>query len=152
MSRIIEVEENEDETFQLFFFKNSKKKKKWKEMVERTYQDKFSWSRCSILHILQCNSRFELNNCKLKKMKMNIFNFFPRLTLYTNKVKATIFRYMLKKKPLIKHDKLFRWWWWWWWWWWICWDVIGGINRCTKDKKNKWVRRHCRNCCRKQRS
>ena len=28
LSRIIEVEENEDETFQLFFFKNSKEKKK----------------------------------------------------------------------------------------------------------------------------
>ena len=25
------------------------------ENVERTHKDKFSWSRCSIQHVLQCN-------------------------------------------------------------------------------------------------
>ena len=82
------------------------------ENVERTHKDKFSWSRCSIWHVLQCNSSV-------------------RLLLYTNTVKIFILRYKLNSvnTPMQKTNNA------------TCWVIKMDFSWCKKKANKIFVTR-----------
>ena len=59
---------------------------------------------------------------------------YQRLTLYINKVKTTIVRYMLESVNTIMQkasNLTFKWFKWFTWQWWIFWGVKGDMNTCA---------------------